>query len=646
MVAAAEVQTGAMVAALPAAGHAARLAVGGGEPAEQLHMTGLYLGDAADWTPEEQAALVEAARAYAATVEPFTADGFALSLFNPDKPDVDTCVVLGLSGDAVAEFHAGLDAAFEPFAECMPEQREPRVAHLTLQYTDDPGVVETLLNRCGPVVFDRLRVAFAGSNIDIPFGRVDNQAMTAAVGDEILLEPAEDVVPDLPDGTPFHGVIAPEGVWSGDGRQFAPGSLEWAPLPLALKWQPEEDDGHDGSVIVGRMDEIWRDEASLINVRGVMDDSGLYGAEALRLMRLRMLRGVSIRGDNTFEEDVELIYPAPALLPMELPGDGYAIQVPDAEPTVEELPPIVIEPMPPEPVGEPKVIVHKGRIRSATLCAEQAFIEAEIILDEMAEPPEAADMPTPPPGPTVVTAAAYTITIPELWPEWWFDEPRERPPFGALHITPEGRVFGLLAPGDVAHRAFRASGRNVKAPRGIDYSEFNNKPALVAGGDGDVYRINAGTITFDCGHPSPHDPRRADPRWAMQQYDNSCSVAARVRAGEYADGSGTWVAGALLHGIDADTVERMMACALSVDVQGGKLNAALLVPVEGFPAAVTSSVRVREGAMVASSMPIRLTPGYGSTADLRATLERTARTIGRDSATRFAALRRKVKGGE
>ena len=631
---------------------------------------------------------------------------------------------------------------------------------MTLMYTDDPTWVGDLVDRAGPVVFDRLRVAFGGVNIDIPLGGGDNQPMTAAVGDQIVLPPVEDVLPDIEDGTPWEGVLAPEGVWSGDGRQFAPGSLEWAPLPLALKWQPEEDDGHDGSVIVGRIDEIWRDGA-LIRARGVMDDEGLYGAEALRLMRARMLRGVSIRGDNTFEEDVELVFPAPPpgvdpMMPMEMPTPGYAIQVPEepADPTDMPI-------MPMMPMGEPKAIVHKGRIRSATLCPEQAFVEAEILLTDPSAVMVAAavashDTPTsdapwdgpaaekalpspmpvdtarafyawiddaavdagmipktggrfghhnvdgstpgaanikacqsgigvlnggrggttipstdvqgvydhlaghlrdaqlePPPltastgpGPTVVTAAAYTITIPELWPEWWFEEPSERPPFGALHITPEGRVFGLLAPAQVSHRAFRSSGRTVTAPRGLDYSEFQNKPALVAGADGEVYRINAGTITFDCGHPSPYDPRRQDPAWAMQQYDNTCSVAARVRAGEYADGSGTWVAGALLHGVDADTIERMMACALSVDVQGGKLNAALLVPVEGFPAAVTSSVRIREGAMVASSMPVRFDPGgMRNAVDFGPVMERLARSIGRDRSARFAALRGKVKKG-
>lgn len=517
-----------------------------------------------------------------------------------------------------------------------------------------------------------------------------NEPMTAA--DEILLPPVADVLPDMPEGTPWEGVLAPEGVWSGDGRQFAPDALTWAPLPLALKWQPEEDDEHKGSVIVGRIDEIFR-EPPLVKARGVMDDEGLYGAEALRLMHKLMLRGVSLKGDDMEDQDVELVYPGD--MPMEAPmaeddeqddgleefhlpgkhdqkdhgrstgpkydrskpvpvspkrkstpkydrstppGQGgrrrysddsdrdFAIQVPEVEP----LEPV--EPVEMLPAGEPRVIIHKGRIRSATLCPEQAFVEAEIHLVEPQVLPELV-------GPTRVVASGYTITIPELWPESWFDEPKERPPFGALHITPQGRVYGLLAPAHVSHRAFLRTGRAVTAPQRVDYSEFQNKPALVAGADGDTYRINAGSITFNCGHPSPTDPRRSDPNWAMQQYDNTCSVAARVRVGEYADG-GTWVAGGLLHGIDADTVERMMACALSGDWQGGKLNAALLVPVEGFPTAATSSVRIKDGALVSSTVPIRFTPEP----DLRPLLERVARSIGRDSKSRLQQQRDRVKG--
>lgn len=560
-----------------------------------------------------------------------------------------------------------------------------------------------------------------------------------------------DMVAALTGGSPVHGVIAVEGEYDGSSpkRMFAPGSLEWAPTPFALKWQPAEDEGHDGAVIVGRIDEVWRD-GPLINFRGIMDDAGDYGAEAVRLMGLHMLRGASIMADDMEEQDVEYVYPMPPVPPPDMappPADEMLPLEPPPDVPLPEAPTMHMDMpgMEMEPVAE---IYHHGRIRSVTLLPEPAFVEATVELGEPVVtaaavaphggatsdgpwdgPANEKQLPSPMPvgtarkayawiddsqiadgqitkvaskflhhdvsggspgaanvkacqtgigvlnggrgGTTIpagdvqgvynhlarhlrdaeleappltasMTAAAYTITIPEIWPEAWFEEPTEAPPIGALHITPQGRVFGYLGPDRVAHRAFRASGRTVTIPRGVDYGEFQNKPCLVAGADGQVYRINAGNITFDCGHPSPYDDRRSDPAWAMQHYDNTCSIAARIRVGE--NRHGTWVAGALLHGITPDAVERMMACALSGDWQGGRLNAALLVPVEGFPVAQTSSVRIRDDAMVASTVPVRYVPD-GPAPNYRPVLERIARSAGRDPASRFAALRARVKTG-
>jgi hypothetical protein len=56
----------------------------------------------------------------------------------------------------------------------------------------------------------------------------------------------------------WHGVLAPEGVWSGDGRRFAPDSLRFRDLPLPLTWQKATEMGHDGSVVIGKIDSIER----------------------------------------------------------------------------------------------------------------------------------------------------------------------------------------------------------------------------------------------------------------------------------------------------------------------------------------------------------------------------------------------------
>lgn len=477
--------------------------------------------------------------------------------------------------------------------------------------------------------------------------------------------PAPVAVPSAEGGTPVFGTLVVEGEWTGDGRQFAPGSLTWADLPLPLKWQEREAEGHQGAVISGRIDTITRGADNVLSFTGVMDDGpdgGVFGTESARLIRRQMLRGVSIMPDDIEGADIEEVFPdadggfedpqddaaefddenadafhlpgkhnqknhgksrGPRYDSSRPPGtprrhrydddDNFHVQAADdTDEPIEEDP--IIEAIPaPQMFGPaPRVIFHGGRIRSATLVAEPAFVQANDV--QLGSPPAEAVTIAPETldaepvaavaatKPRAVTAAAWTVTIPEVWPESWFDEPTEMPPFGALHITAAGRVYGLLGPSRVAHRAFRSRGQRVEIPRNIDYSEFQNKPCLVAGADGGVYRIPAGNITFNCGHASPVDPRRADPTWAAQHYEDSCSIAARVRVGE--NKFGTWVAGALLHGITPDTIERMMGCALSGDWQGGKLNAALLVPVEGFPTAAASSVRVRDNSLVAASVPI------------------------------------------
>jgi hypothetical protein len=449
---------------------------------------------------------------------------------------------------------------------------------------------------------------------------VDLTAPAAPEGDAVELF----TVPDAIGGTPCYGVACIEGVPDGSmpKRMWAPGSLVFAPTPFTLKFQPAEDHGHEGSMVAGRIDAIWRDGA-LIRWTGVMDSAGVVGAEAERLIAGDFVRGISIMADDLTESDIECVYPPPpdpTLMPM-VSGEPMEA-APDAMPVEIEMP---------EPVME---IYHHGRVRSLTIVAEPAYLEAtisfgvspfsppavpeadplaEAMLELDAEDAAAAQALEP-----VVVASSYTITIPELWPEAWFQQPTDAELAmcaaggGAVQITPQGRVFGLLAPAGVDHRAFRASGQRLQVPRGIDYSEWQNKTAIVAGADGGVYKIRAGTVTFGCGHASPTDPRRADPSWAADHYDNSCSVAMRARAGEHPR-FGTWFAGALAHGLTASSLEQIMGCALSGDWQGGKLKAALLVPCEGFPVAASgraASIRERvdtetgELALVASAVPI------------------------------------------
>lgn len=248
-------------------------------------------------------------------------------------------------------------------------------------------------------------------------------------------------------------------------------------------------------------------------------------------------------------------------------------------------------------------------------------------------------------GQTTLVAASHTITIPDVPPAYWFDEPTDVTPLGALTITDEGRVYGYLAPKDIAHRAYRD--RRVTAPMGkVDYGRWMGGEALVAGGG----RVVAGPITMECGHMSPY--ASSDTGTRMQHYDNACSVVAKARIGE--NRHGVWIAGALEPGVSPDQLSRMLACRLSGDwgphpERPGwqEFVAALLVPVPGFAQGRSGpSVTVKEGALVASAVPVRLAGPPAAGPDTRPVLERLARQIGRDRRSRMNALRARVHNNQ
>lgn len=193
--AAADGQTGAMVALVPAAEDAQRLAAQGGESADQLHVTLAYLGEAASLGAHGQQDVIDAVSSAVNGMPAIDADVFSLNVFNPgDVNTRDTCIALGVSGDMLDVVHDMVDGALQGLD--IPPQTRPWVAHLTLQYTDDLSKLAELTDRIGPVAFDRLRIAFAGQVIDIPLidqpdevgGFASEPAMVAAAADENQLK--------------------------------------------------------------------------------------------------------------------------------------------------------------------------------------------------------------------------------------------------------------------------------------------------------------------------------------------------------------------------------------------------------------------------------------------------------------------------
>lgn len=161
---------------------------------------------------------------------------------------------------------------------------------------------------------------------------------------------------ELSEGAPFIiPVLLPEELESGDNRTFAGNSVTILDdLPIPLLWQQFTSKGHDGSVVIGRIDSIERIEGPIKgwgNARGVLD-TGVYAREAERLIRGKFVRGVSADLDK------------------------FAARMESASESA--LDDSVIE--------NDKVTIGKSRLVAATVVAKPAFQEARIeILDPVVD---------------------------------------------------------------------------------------------------------------------------------------------------------------------------------------------------------------------------------------------------------------------
>jgi hypothetical protein len=412
-------------------------------------------------------------------------------------------------------------------------------------------------------------------------------ALAAEEGDDEPGDDGDESMDYAGDTAPWEGVLAVEGIVTGDGREFAPNALTWAELPVPLRWNIEDSHGGEArtkAVNVGRIDKVWRDGNRIMGA-GVLDLSDDNGRRAYDKIKGEFLRGVSIDADSISDADVEFVWPEDANAGTEDGGEDDLFEMLFAQPE--------------------KVIFHGGRIRAATLVDIPAFAEAYIALLDEAGAIVAGGQPV---GSEAIEAAteaaparprAVTASVTELWrpPAAWFSDPKLSLPT-PITITDEGRIYGHAAQWGTCH--IGQEGTCIQPPREDDHPYYRTGEVVCEGGE----RMAVGQITVGTGHA----PLNLGASPAAEHYDNTGAAVADVAVGN--DAHGIWVAGAVRPGADPLKVYELQAAGqVSGDWRriGGQLRLVglLAVNVPGFPVPKMRA-RVASGqpqALVAAGRP-------------------------------------------
>lgn len=593
-----------------------QLVVDGGDPPEDLHVTMAFLGDDVSDMPDGAVNAVHAGAKAAARLTPTTAKVAGVGRLGDADPPA---TVLFLNGEDLARARSALlDSMSSYGTEEFHPQHEPYIAHLTLGFGLDPNDYQDLVGT--EFELDRVDVHMGGN-----VTTYQNEREEESAG---LL--------------PWNAVLVVEDTPSGDRRLFESKSLTWRDLPLPFMWQKVNAEGHAGSVVVGRIDEIWR-EGDQLRGRGVFNDSS-EAREVIELRRNDMVRGVSVDADSaqiTFDEENELvrftagriagatIVPIPAFQEATLnleegreAADALLDVEADAEMTAtlaefavtdkswngdssrftpEEWRKSTIlhrkstegqDPLTKSlhslPILEPngdlnRNAVHAaaGRINQVTNATSEEIAAAKKRLRSAYN-----RLNEDPPESVQATAVSLVAAGVRALDSQLFADPELS---GPTPLTVDGEhVFGHLAIWGTCHTGFP---RVCKTPPHslTDYAYF--RTGVV---DTDAGELPIGQITLGSGHARGGLTMFQ----AMEHYANTATAVADVTAGE--DDWGIWFSGAL-RDITPEKLRELKAAPLSGDwrmVRGHlELMAALCVNLPGYPVPRTSAA-IQDGEQV------------------------------------------------
>lgn len=168
-----------MIALVPTEADLDRLALDGGEPRDELHLTLYYLGDAADVAVDVRDGMITAIGDMIdrRDLPVVRARAFGVAHWNPDGDDPAWVLNVGdvpadeRDSDGLAVLRGMMtEALFDGGVSfTMPPQHTPWQPHVCLVYSRD-DLADAGRTRLGDVTFDRVRLAFGGEVRDLPLG--------------------------------------------------------------------------------------------------------------------------------------------------------------------------------------------------------------------------------------------------------------------------------------------------------------------------------------------------------------------------------------------------------------------------------------------------------------------------------------------
>lgn len=380
-------------------------------------------------------------------------------------------------------------------------------------------------------------------------------------------------------GRRFTGVLGRLGIPTGDRRIISPGGLVSRDLPLPMAWQRESSDGHSGSIVVGRIEELTFHQDMVTYSGHMLDVNGSWEAEELI--------------------EAGVIGPS-----MDLDDMTYVVD------------------------DDGLVIITSARVAGATLVSIPAFAEVSINLDPYPVPEmepdrieSEADLEWI--GSYALTASA-DVSRETLPPIEYFARPEAVTP-----VTVDGdRVFGYVATWGTCHVGL--PGCTTAPSSQTQYAHFLRQEQRTATGES----VPVGVLTVGGGHADPS----AGVVPAMQHYDDVGSAVARVFAGE--DEHGIWVAGWVPPYADPAKVQQLADLDVSGDWRrvGGNLEliAVCAVNTPGFPVLRRVHFSLEQGGQSTLIGQFKVTAGTVETDDV------SCETSADDARARWLWANRKV----